>query len=197
MKFELHTEERMLLLGIVLCALVVLFGYSFAYFTSGVTFGGGGSLVKGETATLTEVTYDAGDKGIKLENVVPGDKDQKNFSVTVKPGSNESEEVTYEVFLNITKNDFKKCSVGTDEGCKTEFQELTYKFSEGGGEAKTGDLTGANNLISLGKFTHTPQNDPFNYSFEITWNNADFDQKYNVGANFQATIEVKFADKGE
>ena len=187
--------KKNILIAIVLCISITVIGVSFAYFTSSVNVSGTGSSVSGSTADLIKITYNAGTSAINLQNAIPGASATKSFSVNIKPVENENT-ATYQIVLNISANDFEKCTA-QEEGnlCTVGANELTYTLSDNTGVRASGDLTEANGKVVLLKETKTVSTEEtFNYTLELTYVNTGADQNHNENKTFTSNLEVEFAE---
>ena len=190
--------KKNIILAIVLCVSIAVIGVSFAYFTSGVTTSGSGSSVRGTTAELIHVAYDAGSSAINLKNAVPGASASKNFDVTITPTANEKE-ATYAIVLDITSNDFEKCDDdnyhASTNACIRNANELTYQLTSSDGSInETGDLTEQTGRITL--LTETKEVDTettFEYTLTLTYVNTGADQNHNTNNTFTSNLKVEFA----
>lgn len=194
------SDQKILIIGVVVSILVIGLGISFAYFTSGVNTTGSGSSVNGETAKLIKVEYDAGNSTINLNNAIPGTTGSKDFSVTITPTDNENS-ATYAIVLDITNNTFEKCddtNYNADSNqCIRDAKEITYQLtSEDGSINKTGDLTDTQGEITLLTETKTVDTETiFNYTLEITYVNTGSDQNHNEMKNLEGQVKIMFAEE--
>ncbi len=204
MKFELYKQERNVIVGILVCTLVAVIGYSFAYFLSGTSVIGEGARTDGTTAKLPTVTYNAGNAGLTLENAYPGKKATKEFTVTFA-GNDSSKNEKIAIKLKITSNSFKMCSAVEDEnrnGCDIDDNspQLVAKL-EKNGEVISGvdgteiDLTGKTKDDAI-LWTDDISSDT-TYTVTIEFKETGKDQGHNAGKNFIGSIEVEFADTEE
>ena len=99
----MHSVEKKIYLGLLVCLLVSVVGTSFAYFVSSTTINGEGGRTNMTTADMVGVKFDAGDSAINLQNAMPGLGKEKGFAVMFTPTSN-TKTVTYAIKLNITEN---------------------------------------------------------------------------------------------
>ena len=187
--------KKNIILAAILCVSITLIGVSFAYFVSSVNITGGGSEASGTTASLIKVSYDAGSSSLNLENAIPGDLASKQFSVKVTPTTSENS-VTYAVVLDITNNNFEKCT-NASNGCALNANELTYTLKgSDGGTLASGDLTEATGKILLLKETKTVDVETtFNYTLEITYVETNADQTHNANKVMTGNIKVEFAEQ--
>ncbi len=196
---NLHSKEKILILGLVICALVVTIGYSFAYFTTSVKVtnsGGGGASAS--TQDLQEVIYDAGSKTLSLEDAYPGKKASKDFSVSLTPAG-ELNSATYAIKLNISSNSFVKCTDtnydASSNACVKNAEELIYTLKSGSTVLATGDVTGKTGEIVVLKETKTAnEKTVYNYTLEIEFKNTNGDQNHNINKSLAANLEVVFAE---
>ena len=188
--------KKNIILAIVICAVVMVIGVSFAYFTSQTIFSGQGANVEATPGDMIKVTYDAGES-VSLKNAVPGESVSKEFSVKVEPVENENT-ATYQIVLNISANDFEKCTTqnqNEDNNCTVNANELTYTLSDNTGVRASGDLTEANGKVVLLKETKTVSTEEtFNYTLELTYVNTGADQNHNENKTFTSNLEVEFAE---
>lgn len=194
----MHSWEKKIYLGLLVCLLVSIVGTSFAYFASTSTIGGEGGKAKMTTADMVGVQFDAGSDKIDLENVAPGIGKEKGFAVTVTPTSN-TKTITYAIKLNITSNNFVKCSddnynVSTN-ACTKDAQELVYTLMDkDGATIATGDLLGKSGDLIIAKQSKTVDDETkFEYKLNITFKNTGADQNHNVNKTFESSLNVEFA----
>lgn len=194
---KLHNDEKLIILAIVVCIFVGLFGFSFAYYTAGAPgITGSGNGITGTTANnLNDVAFDAGSK-LNLENAYPESKATKTFSVQI----NNSNPVSYTIKLNISENTFEKCTndgnekdtykAGTNE-CEIGAKELVYTLKKGNtviGTEKT-DITNATGSITL--YSETGKGD-IDYTLEIEYVDTGKDQNHNMNKTFTGELKVEF-----
>jgi len=196
----MRSMEKKIYLGLLVCLLVSMVGVSFAYFTMSTTIGGTGGATKGSTADLISVKYDAGSSTLELTNAVPGLGKEKSFSVIVTPTNNEKS-VTYAIMLNISSNNFVKCSDSnynaTTNACTKNAEELVYTLMDKNGTTiATGDLLGKTGKITLAKQTKSniTAATTYEYKLNITFKNTNADQNHNINKTFAGNINVEFAD---
>lgn len=196
---NLHSKEKYLILALLVCALVVTFGYSFAYFTTGVVVSSDGKNgVSASTQELQKVTYDAGSKLLSLIDAYPGMKANKKFSITLEP-SGELNSATWAIKLNISSNDFEKCSEAnydaTSNACTKDAEELVYTLKSGDTILATGDITDKVGEIELFKDTKTVDVETsFDYVLELEFKDSKNDQNHNLNKSLVATLNVMFAE---
>lgn len=195
----MNLVEKKIYLGLLVCLLVSIIGVSFAYFAGGVNVGGTGSATNATITDLLEVTYDAGSKAISLPaDAIPGAKDSKTFSVTVKPNEKQKS-ATYAINLKINSNSFVKCTSSnkTDaNNCTLNATELYYALKDSSGSViKSGDLAGQSGTIELEKVTRTvTSTTAYNYTLDVEFKNTGADQNHNANKSFSGTVEVVFAE---
>ncbi len=198
MKFEMYKQEKNIILGLLVCALITVFGYSLAYFVSGVKITGSGGSASGSTAKLPTVTYDAGDEGLTLSNAYPGKSETKTFQVKFDSKDNVGASEKIGIKLNIESNEFKLCNAvdsanknGCDESDTTS--QLELKISGGGidGEQII-DLTGKTGQ-SISLATDTISADA-TYTVTVEFKETDKNQGHNAGKNFSGSITVEFVE---
>ena len=188
--------KKNIILASILCVSLVTIGVSFAYFVSGSRVTGNGSNVTWEGGDMIHVSYDAGASAINLQNVIPGTSADKDFSVTVTPTDTENT-VTYAIVLNISANDFEKCTSQTaDNMCTLNANEVTYRLTnDEGNELASGDLTTTNGKVALLTETKTVASETtYNYNLEITYVNTNADQNHNENKTFISSLDVEFAE---
>ncbi len=216
-------KDKIMIVALVL--LTIVSGISFGYFLLGLTVEGHGSLNTGKAAKLVKVTYDAGNpegtevdefKPLTADNLTPGDKISKKFTIKIEPGTDpEEENVTYSIFMKIDSNTFKKCddsNKNTDNmfsaeynDCEKNASELVfnlYETSDGGSETPVAteiDFTGAESgKKELAKVTHSAkENQTYTYRIELVYKDTNKDQNHNNEATFTGTVDVEFAEEGE
>lgn len=193
----MHSMEKKIYLGLLVCLLVSVVGTSFAYFVATTTVNGEGGKTNMKTAEMVGVKFDAGDSSLSLQDAIPGLGKEKSFAVTVTPNGKE-QTVTYAIKLNITENTFVKCSdinYGADNLCTKDADELVYTLTDGEGNVvATGDLLGKGEGLVLKKETKTVSTETtFNYKLNITYKNTGADQNHNTNKNFGASLAVEFA----
>ena len=215
-------KDKIMIVALVL--LTIVSGISFGYFLLGMTVEGHGSLNTGKAAKLVKVTYDAGNpegtevdefKPLTADNLTPGDKISKKFTIKIEPGTDPEEtEVTYSIFMNIENNTFTKCTSSnkhtedmfseTYNDCLENAKELIYNLyevSESGSETALiteGDLTGVtSNKLELKKETKPieAETKTYTYKIELVYKDTNKDQNHNNNAEFNGTVDVEFADK--
>lgn len=195
---KLHSIEKMLIIILVICGLVSMIGYSFAYFVSGVNFSGTGSNSTVDTANLIKVQYDAGTSAFNLAEAYPGKSASKNFSVTVMP-TGDANTVSYAIKLVIDTNSFVMCDDSTYDAstnaCIKGVQELVYTLKDSGDLVlATGDLTGKTGDVLLYTDTKTTSEEAiYNYSLEISFKDTGEDQNHNVNQALTGSLKVEFA----
>lgn len=196
----MHSVEKKIYLGILVCVLISIVGVSFAFFTSGVDINGSGGKVDVNTSDLIHVAYDAGDSSIVLENAIPGTDSahkSKIFTVTITPTENQkSVKYAIQLIINETDKPFTKCTSKTDDNnCEINAEELIYTLKEGNDVIKTGDLlelnVGNNTLAEISKTVDVSK--PFTYSLEILYSDTGFDQNHNMNKIFSANVKVVLA----
>lgn len=198
----MHSVEKKIYLGLLVCLLVSIVGTSFAYFVSSTTIGGEGGKTDMKTADLVGVKFDAGDSAINLQNAVPGLGKEKGFSVTVTP-NNDTSSVTYAINLNITENTFVKCddtNYKADDpnrnACTKDAEELVYTLMDDSNNViATGDLLGKTGTVLLAKETKSvAEETTFNYKLNVTYKDTGADQNHNANKSFVGAISVEFAE---
>lgn len=193
---KLHSQEKMIILAMVVCGLVAMVGTSFAYFVSGgVSVTGEGSKTNVKTADFVQVYYDAGEL-LTLTDAYPSKNASKNFHVKLVPTAN-SQSARYAIKLNITSNEFTKCTAKTAlNDCTINAEELIYTLKdENDTVVGTGDLTGVTGEVTLYTVTKTSSvEDTYDYNLEITFKDTNADQNHNVGKSLAATVEVQFSE---
>lgn len=196
---NLHSKEKILILGLSVCALIITIGYSFAYFTTGIkVINNGGSGASATTQDLLSVTYDAGSKILSLTDAYPNKKASKDFNIILTPVG-ETKSATYAINLNISSNSFVKCNdtnynVNTN-ACLKDAEELVYYLKSGDTVLATGDITEKTGVIELLKQTKTSDTETvYNYTFEIEFKNTNSDQNHNLNKDLAANLEVVFAE---
>lgn len=197
----MHSWEKKIYLGLLVCLLVSIVGTSFAYFVSSTTINGEGGKTNMTTADMVGVKFDAGSDKINLENITPGIGKEKGFAVTVTPTSN-TKTITYAIKLNITVNDFVKCTDTNYKAeepdrnaCTKDAQELVYTLMDKDGTIiATGDLLGKSGDLIIAKQTKTVNEETqFEYKLNITFKNTGADQNHNVNKTFESSLNVEFA----
>ncbi|MCI9281135.1 MAG: hypothetical protein HFI49_02610 [Bacilli bacterium] len=197
----MHSVEKKIYLGLLVCLLVSVVGTSFAYFVSSTTIGGEGGKANMSTADMVGVNFDAGDSAINLQNAMPGLGKEKGFAVTLTPTSN-TKTITYAVKLNISENTFVKCddtNYKADEPnsnlCTKDAEELVYTLmDEEGNTLATGDLLGKTESLILKKETKTVDAETvFNYKLNVTYKDTNADQNHNANKSFIGSLSVEFA----
>lgn len=197
----MHSVEKKIYLGLLVCLLVSVVGTSFAYFVSSTTINGEGGRTNMTTADMVGVKFDAGDSAINLQNAMPGLGKEKGFAVMFTPTSN-TKTVTYAIKLNITENTFVKCddtNYKADEPnqnlCTKDAEELVYTLmDEEGNVLATGDLLGKTESIILKKETKTADAETtFNYKLNVTYKDTNADQNHNANKSFAGSLSVEFA----
>ena len=197
----MHSVEKKIYLGLLVCLLVSVVGTSFAYFVSSTTINGEGGRTNMTTADMVGVKFDAGDSAINLQNAMPGLGKEKGFAVMFTPTSN-TKTVTYAIKLNITENTFVKCddtNYKADEPnqnlCTKDAEELVYTLmDEEGNVLATGDLLGKTEGIILKKETKTADVETtFNYKLNVTYKDTNADQNHNANKSFVGSLSVEFA----
>ncbi len=188
------------LLILVAILLVLTIGTTFAYFLVQTNATGTGGSVTSNTAKTLKITYDAKDRVTK-PLAKPGDKLTKDISVTIEPGT-DFNEATYGIYLNITKNTFKKCNEETynDQNniCAQNAQELTYILKDQNGkEIGKGDLTGKESgKVTLAIETKTvDKTTTYTYTLEIEYKETNQDQNHNANAEFNGDVDVQLTEK--
>lgn len=198
----MHSVEKKIYLGLLVCLLVSVVGTSFAYFVSSTAFGGEGGKTNMKTADLVKVEFDAGDSSLNLVNAVPGLGKEKGFSVNITPTTN-NDSVTYSINLNITENLFVKCDDTNykaedpdKNACTKDADELVYTLMDDSNNViATGDLLGKSGKSLLIKETKTVTEEAtFNYKLNITYKDTGADQNHNANKSFVGTISVEFAE---
>lgn len=192
---ELHSIEKKILLGLLVCLLVSVVGISFAYFTAGVATSGTGSSVQGSTADLIKVSYDAGTNAFSLTDAYPGKSASKNFTVNVTP-TDAQPSATYAIKFVIDTNTFVKCSAtnynASTNACIIDANELVYTLKNGAGETvATGDLLGITGEVALA--TESNKTASTTYTLEIAFLDTGSDQNHNVNKSLTGSIKVEFA----
>ena len=197
----MHSVEKKIYLGLLVCLLVSVVGTSFAYFVSSTTINGEGGRTNMTTADMVGVKFDAGDSAINLQNAMPGLGKEKGFAVIFTPTSN-TKTVTYAIKLNITENTFVKCddtNYKADEPnqnlCTKDAEELVYTLmDEEGNTLATGDLLGKTESLILKKETKTVDVETtFNYKLNVTYKDTNADQNHNANKSFVGSLSVEFA----
>lgn len=197
----MHSVEKKIYLGLLVCLLVSVVGTSFAYFASSTTISGEGGKANMSTADMVGVNFDAGDSAINLQNAMPGLGKEKGFAVTLTPTSN-TKTITYAVKLNISENTFVKCddtNYKADEPnrnlCTKDAEELVYTLMDGDGNTlATGDLLGKTESLILKKETKTVDVETtFNYKLNVTYKDTNADQNHNANKSFVGSLSVEFA----
>ena len=215
-------KDKIMIVALVL--LTIVSGISFGYFLLGMSVEGKGSLNTGKAAKLVKVTYDAGDpngtevedfKPLTANNLTPGDKISKKFTIKIEPGTDpEEENVTYSIFMKIDSNTFKKCdqnNKNTDDmfsdtynNCLEDASELVFnlfEINEDGTEtpfATEIDFTGkTDEKVELKKITKQigTETKTYTYKIELYYKDTQQDQNHNNEATFTGTVDVEFADK--
>lgn len=204
---RMDSLEKKILLGVLICFAVSLFGTSMAYFVSSTRVTGSGASVSATTAELVGVSYDAGSSALSLTNAKPGDSASKTFSVTVAPGSLENT-ATYAIKLNISSNGFVKCTnsnrvdngyASTTNLCSLNAVELraTLRRNNASGTilANNIDLTGVTTDTILYTDTQSPSSETtYTYYLTIEFVNTGYDQNHNKNKTFTGSISVEFAE---
>ena len=203
---KLHFGEKYLILGLVIMALIVTSGYSFAYFTVKTTVNGTTSgSTTGKTATLPKVVFDGGTAVTSAKPLLPGDKIVKEFNVEFTPGS-EIKTVTYNVILNITDNTFVACSEstktigGAPNDCTVGATELVYRLKRKiGASGKEETIVTDTNLTASVKtqtYKETVTNSSavtYYYTLEVEFLDTNKNQLHNMGKTFSGSVDVQFA----
>lgn len=197
----MHSLEKKIYLGLLICLLVSIVGTSFAYFVSSTTIGGEGGKASLKTADMVGVKFDAGDASLDLQNAVPGLGKEKGFSVTVTPNGS-AQSITYAIKLNITANTFVKCddtNYKVDDPnrnmCTKDAQELVYTLMDGDDTTiATGDLLAkSGELLLLKETKNTDTEAVYDYKLNITYKDTGADQNHNANKSFVSTLSVEFA----
>ena len=193
----MHSMEKKIYLGLLVCLLVSVVGTSFAYFVASTTVNGEGGKTNLQTADMVGVKFDAGDSALDLQNAMPSLGKEKGFSVIVTPTSN-TQSVTYAINLNITANTFVKCSdanYSATNMCTKDADELVYTLmDEEGNVIATGDLLGKSGNLLLTKETkNVDAETTFNYKLNVTYKETGADQNHNANKTFTASLTVEFA----
>ena len=200
----MHSMEKKIYLGLLICLLVSVIGTSFAYFVSTVSVNGSGSSTNMKTTDLIGVQYDAGSSGIDITNAIPstGSGEQKGFAVKVTPTTG-VQSVTYAIKLNITTNTFVKCndsnykaSEPNKNACTKGAQELVYTLTdENNTVIATGDLLEKDGSLLLKKVTkNTSTETTYNYNLSILYKDTGADQNHNMNKSFVGSLSVEFAE---
>ena len=204
---KLHFGEKYLILGIVIMAIIVTSGYSFAYFTVKTTVNGTTKAsTTGNTATLPKVVFDGGQEVTSTTPLLPGNKITKTFNVTFTPGS-DIKSVNYNVILNITENTFVTCSEQTKiindvpNECTVGATELVYRLKRKIGTSGVDtevvhetDLTAGVKTTQTYAETVTSSSEvTYYYTLEIEFKDTKANQLHNMGKTFSGTVDVQFA----
>lgn len=195
---KMHSVEKMIIIVLVVCGVISLAGYSFAYFVSGVKINGNGSNTSGTTTGMTKVKYDAGGSSLSFVNAYPGKSASKNFSITVTPTSGMNS-VKYAVKLNIDTNTFVVCNDTNyntiTNACVKNAEELVYTLKDGNGATlATGDITTKTGEVVIYTDTKTTSVEAvYNYTVEITFKNTNADQNHNKNKSLTGNLKVEFA----
>lgn len=188
---NLHSNEKKIILALVICMLVATIGSSFAYFvSSGAYITGAGGRTNVKTGNMLKVTYDAGTSKLQMLNAFPGTTESKNFAVKITP-SEMINSIKYAIKLNITDNGFIS-GCGSDTACT---EDLVYKLKdEAGNVLSSGNLVAKTGNIVLLEVDDTYlEQKTINYSLEISFLKQDRDQNYNSNKAFSASLEVLLA----
>lgn len=197
----MHSMEKKIYLGLLVCLLVSIVGTSFAYFASSTAIGGEGGKTEFKTADMVGVKFDAGDSSINLQNAIPSVGKEKGFSVTVTP-TNKTQSITYGIYLDISSNSFVKCSDSNYKAddpnrnaCTKDAQELVYTLmDEEGNVIATNDLLEKNGKILLAKETKTTATEAvYIYKLNVTYKDTGADQNHNANKSFIGSLSVEFA----
>ena len=195
---KLGNNEKTLILSIAICCMVMVVGYSFAYFTFGVSATGDGATIKGTAAELPEVTYEAFSDALTLTGAYPGKSASKTFTVKFK-GNGSSTKETIAINLKINSNEFKLCNaVASDaqNGCDTTDTNPQLVISiSGGGITSSSEinLTGQVPETIIPLATDTIDKDT-EYTVKVEFRETEKNQGHNVNKSFGGTIEVEFAE---
>lgn len=196
---KLHSVEKMIIIVLVVCGVISMIGYSFAYFVSGVKLTGDGANTTGTTADMIKVSYDAGDSALSFVNAYPGKSASKNFSITVTPTS-DMNSAKYAIKLNIDTNTFVVCSDAnynaSTNACVKNAEELIYTLKDGNGTTlATGDITTKTGEVVVYTDTKTTNVETvYNYTLEITFKNTNSDQNHNTNKSLTGSLKVEFAE---
>lgn len=196
---KLHSQEKTLIVALLVCGLVTMIGTSFAYFTGGGTLisGKGGLTNVTTNSDFQKVVYDAGTATINLIDAYPSKSADKDFTVKLTPiaGAND---FSYAISLNISDNSFVKCdaSMATAQGCEANAQELVYTLTDKDNNTvlATGDLTaktGKVNIYTVSK--NVLSETTFNYNFKVEFKESDKSQNHNINKSLTSVLKVEFA----
>lgn len=196
---KLHSQEKTLIVALLVCGLVTMIGTSFAYFTGGGTLisGKGGSTNVTTNSDFQKVVYDAGTATINLIDAYPSKSADKDFTVKLTPIA-EANDFSYAISLNISDNSFVKCdaSMATAQGCEANAQELVYTLTDKDNDTvlATGDLTaktGKVNIYTVSK--NVLSETTFNYNFKVEFKESDKSQNHNINKSLTSVLKVEFA----
>ena len=186
---NLHPKEKILILAIIICGLVAMTGYSFAYFVSDISFtNSGNTSIRGGVTDVPEVTFDGGSSAINLVDAYPSKKASKDFSVSVGPAK--SGTVSYTINLKISANSFVKCTDSTNATCSYNAEELKYTLKRGTTVLTIGDLTGQTGNILLYS-EDNPADATYNYTLEVEFVDTKANQSHNENKTLTASLSVE------
>lgn len=197
---KLHSQEKTLIIALLVCGLVTMIGTSFAYFTSGGTAidGRGGSTKVTTNSDFQKVVYDAGTSTLNLIDAYPSKSADKDFTVKLTPISG-ANDFSYVIFLNISDNGFVKCdtSMATAQGCEANAQELVYTLTDkdSGAVLATGDLTAKTGRIDIYTVSKNVLSETtLNYNFKVEFKESDKSQNHNINKSLTSALKVEFAN---
>jgi len=194
----MHSVEKKIYLGLLVCFLVSIIGVSFAYFTGGVKVTGNGGSTSVDTAKLIQVKYDAGDRTLSLQDAIPGMSTSKSFSVNVTP-TEDQDTATYSIQFVIDSNSFVKCSDSNynanTNACIKNAEELVYTLKDKSGTVlATGDLLEKTGTLEILKLTKTVSaSTTFDYTLEVSYKNLNADQNHNMNKALAGNVVVAFS----
>lgn len=190
---NLHSQEKTLILGLLVCGLVAMVGTSFAYFTGGgVRVIGRGSSVDVNTATTQKVTYDAGTSTLNLQNAYPGmPAVEKDFTIKLTPGT-DSKNFDYTIKLAIDSNGFTKCNAS---GCNELEVVLIDATSGSDSVLKTVYVEGETDDVVLHTEhkTNVTTETTLNYKLKVQFKEVGQSQNHNMSKSLRASLKVEFA----
>ena len=166
-----------LLIGVIVVAIALVIGTSYAYFMATVTGGDSGNEIVIKSGNLSLTLTD--NNSLTL-NGIPGDSASKEFTVT-NNGSNET-------FYNIKMVDVTNTFVDKNDLVYTLVGDNDVNISETVMPSTSDEYLATNITIGSGD-THT-------YTLTITFKETNDNQDDNKGATFSGKININ-NEKGE
>lgn len=193
----MDSDKKNLVLGIIIVAIVMTIGISYAYFTANTSSTGDGSEINASTIELIKVEYAAGES-LTLTNAIPGDDVEKVFTVKVTPTSSD-DSVKYNIIWDITENTFAECDAATSaaSGCKVGEEELKWElYLDGEEEAlNSGYVDNDENEQTITLYTADTgtlaTTTTYEYKLVVTFIDTEADQNHNAEKTLSGTIEVE------